>query len=232
MFRPLRAVAALVVAISALTGCMKIDFALTVDGERDVVNGSLVFAVAMPILTLQGQTPEQGWANVEDELSELPEGSRAEIYDDGTFYGRRIHFENMPFSEFNAAPEGPRIAHENGRYIFTFETNATELGDVATVPVEMLNEIQKIEYRVSVTFPGDVVERDDKAVLQGRTVTWTLRVSENHDLRAVAEEPEGFPWLLLGLVAGLFGLLVLAGIVALAMRMSRRPPHEPAPPAA
>ncbi len=220
VLRPLRALAALVVVAFALTGCMKIDITVAIDGGRDVLNGSLIFAMEKNILTMDGKSPEEGFKATEDELSTLPKGTRNEVYDDGRYYGRRVHFENMPFSEFNAADDGPRITHENGKYIFTYDTDPADLGDIAALGAQVLDSIQ---YTVSVTFPGEVVERDAKAMLEGRTVKWNLKVSDGHNLRAVSEEPTRFPWLLLGAVAGLFGLLVVAGIVALAIRMNRRP---------
>jgi hypothetical protein len=225
VFRPLRALAALAVVAFTLTGCMKIDVAITVDGKRDVINGSFIYAVQKTLLTTNGKTLEQGFSeSAADELSELPKGSRSEVYDDGKFYGRRVFFENMTFAEFNASGEGPVLTHENGRYTFTYETDATELGDFAVLPANVLDSI---EYRMAVTFPGDIVERDERAVVQGRTVSWNLKVTEGHRLRVVAQEPSAFPWLLLGAVAGLFGLLVVGGLVVLAVRLHRRQTPQP-----
>lgn len=224
MPRPLRAVLALVVTAVMLTGCMKIDMSLTIDGGRDTVNGSLIFAVDKQVLALSGKSPEESFKDTQGSLdADMPKGTRTEVYDDGKFYGQKIIYDNVAFSEFSASKGAPKITHENGRYIFTM---AADMSSKPGFPGGQ-QILSSIEVKITVTFPGDVIEHDPKATVSGKTASWTLKMSENHELRAVSEEGASFPWLLLGAVAGLFGLLVIAGIVVLAIRMNRRE-QEPA----
>lgn len=216
MLRPLRAFAALLAAAFMLTGCMKIDMNLTIDADKDVIDGSLIFAMDKQVLALSGKSPEESFKDT-GQLDDLPKGSRSEIYDDGKFYGRKLFFEQVPFAEFNSTTDGPRISHADGRYVFSFDAESADLGDAAVLGPAL----DSIEYTIAVTFPGNVIERDSKARLEGRTVSWVLKLSEKHELRAVSEEPSSFPWLLLGAVAGLFGLLVVVGIIVLAVRMNK-----------
>ncbi|HCT75576.1 MAG TPA: hypothetical protein DGG94_15440 [Micromonosporaceae bacterium] len=227
--RSLRVLSALLFATFALAGCMKVEMNLTVNGEQDTINGSMIFAMDKAVLTMNGKSPEEAFAGTANEIKELPKGSRSEVYDDGKFYGRRIIFENMTFEEFNRAePGAPRFTHQDGKYTFGMDADMSnaDLGPQSAVIKPILDTI---ELKIAVTFPGKVIERDNLAELSGNTVSWKLKMGSAHKLNAVAEEPATFQWLLVAGVGGLFGILVVVGIVVLAIRLNRRPkqPAEP-----
>lgn len=222
MLRPLRALAALALSAFMLAGCMKVDMDLTISGREDVVNGSLIFAVDKQVLALSGKPIEESFEDVQDGFdAKTPTGTRSEVFDDGKFYGRKVIFTDVPLSEFNNQDaEAPRITHEGGQYRFTMAANMAAPQDNPGVQ-QLMNSI---EIKVAVTFPGKVIEHDPKGVLEDRTVRWNLKMSENHQLLAVSEEPSSFPWLLLAAVAGLLGILVVLGIIVLFMRQNRKEP--------
>lgn len=223
--QPLRALAALTLVAFALTGCMKVDMNVTVNTD-DTLDGTMIVAVDKSMLALSGKSPEDAFKNAK-EISDLPEGSRAEAYDDGKYYGQKIIYDNLPFTAFNSGKKGaPAITHNDGRYTFSADMNTagSNLGPQAQLAAPLLSSI-KIKFVI--TFPGKVIEHDESAIVSGNTVTWNVRLGEDNKLRAVAEEGSTFPWLVVAVVGGGLGLLVIAGIVLLALWL-RRPTPAPA----
>jgi hypothetical protein len=220
--RPWRSLTALVLVAFALTGCMRLDMDLSINGENDTLSGSFVVAMDKGVLTLNGKTPEQGFADTEKSLKDVPQGTRSEIFDDGKYYGRKIIFDGYPIAEFNRQNSTSSITHRDGKYIFAMD-GTTPVKNVSSP--EWMNALANIEINISVTFPGKVIEHDAQSTLHERTVTWKLKLTEFKQIRAVAQDKkQGFPWVLLAIVTGIFGVLVVAGIVVLALRLNRRQP--------
>jgi hypothetical protein len=222
--RTLRALTALIIAAFALTGCMKLDMDLSIDGRSDTLSGRFIVAIDKNLLTLNGKTPEEAYAASERGLRELPAGSRSEVYDDGRFYGRKIIFERYPLAEFNRQNPSGSISHEDGKYIFTMD-GSNPVAD--STPAALATALANLEITISVTFPGKVIEHDRQSTVQDRTVIWKLKLADFRSIRAVSEEEQRFPWMLLAMVTGLFGVFVVAGIVVLALRLGRKPEPEP-----
>jgi hypothetical protein len=222
--RPLRALIALLFAAVTLTGCMKLDMNLEISESQDTVNGSMIFAIQKTYLTMGGKSPAEAFNDSKSLTEGLPAGSRTEVYEDAKFYGQRIIFENVPFSEFNdGEPDSPNLSHADGRYTFTLTAGGTE----DDPQMEAFGDVFKeIEMTIAVTFPGRVIEHDDLAKVDGRKVTWVLPMDEKHTLRAVAEEASSM-WLLMVIGGGLLGVLLLGAIIFIAIRATRRP-HDPA----
>lgn len=232
--RPLRTLTALALVAFSLTGCMKLDLAMTVNSD-DTLDGTVIVALDKSVLGLSGKSAEEAFANAEGSLSDLPEGSRTEVYDDGKYYGKKVVYDDLPFADFNSGqPGAPSITHADGKYVFTADlrTGNADLGPQAELMRPFLSSVQ---ITFAVTFPGDVVEHDAKAVVDGRTVRWNVAVGGRNELRAVAEEGSAFPWLVVAVVGGVFGLGVIVGIVLLGIWLSRRraggAPADPGAPA-
>lgn len=224
-WRPLACSLTALLTVFALSGCVKIQMDFGVDPENDRVTGWTVFAIDKQVLALSGKPPEESFNNSAKDLKTFPSGTRSEVYDDGKFYGRKVFFENVPFAEFNKAdPGSPHFEHKDGKYYFTMDLSHTDLGPFTAAGKQVLDQI---EVKVSVTFPGKVIERDNLATLEGNTVSWTVKMSSGHQFRAVSEEPTALGWILVASVASLFGLLVVAGIVVLAIRLNRKPAGQP-----
>jgi hypothetical protein len=224
--RTLRALIALIIAGFALTGCMKLDMDLSIDGGSDTLNGWFIVGVDRNVLTMEGRTVEEGYAVSERSLKELPSGTRSEVYDDGRFYGRKIIFERYALADFNRDNLSASITHSNGKYTFAMDGSNPV---AASTPAQLVTALANMEIIISVTFPGKVIEYDRQGILQDRTVIWKMKLAEFRAIRAVSQEGESFPWLLLAIVVGLFGTLVVAGIVVLVLRLGRRPAPTPAP---
>ena len=216
----LRTLAALALVAFSLTGCMKLDLDMTVNSD-DTLDGTVVLALDKSVLKLSGKDPEQAFSSAESGMSDLPEGSRTEVYDDGKYYGKKIVYDDLPLADFNSGkPGAPSLTHADGKYVFTADlgTGVADLGRQAELMRPFLSGIR---ITFAVTFPGEVVEHDSRAVVDGRTVRWDLQVGEDNKLRAVAED-SSFPWPVVAVVGGVLGLLVIAGIVVLAVSLSRR----------
>jgi LppM domain len=221
--RTLRAFTALILAAFTLTGCMKLDMALSIDPHSDALNGSFIVAVDKMVLTIDGKTPEEGFATTEKNLKDVPAGTRSEVYDDGKYYGRKIIFEGYPLAEFNRQNPSTNITHEDGRYIFRMDGGAPVAN---STPEQLVAVLANIEITIAVTFPGKVIEHDTQSIVHDRTVVWKMKLTDFKQIRAVSQEGSSFPWLLLAIVTGLFGALVIAAIVVFALRMNRRPRND------
>lgn len=227
--RTLRAFTALIIAAFTLTGCMKLDMDLSIDPGNDTLNGTFIVAIQRTVLTMGNKTPEEGFANTEKTLKEIPPGTRSEVYDDGLYYGRRIIFERYPLAEFNSRNPSASIKHEEGKYFFQMSgTNAVNY----STPQNLVAALANLEITISVTFPGKVIEHDRQSTLQDRTVVWKLKLADFGAIRAVSQEESTFPWMLAAIVTGVFGVLVVAGILVLALRLNRKPAPVSAPPTA
>jgi hypothetical protein len=221
--RPLKACLALVVAALTLTGCMKLEMDITIGADDDTVSGSLIYAVDKEVLKqVPGTTPRQVINDVLPKLKAMPAGTRSEPYEDTKYLGHKVIFERMPLAEFNRKDgTGPRIVHSGGLYTFTLngDTATMDLGpDLAYYDI-----LNNTEVRISVAFPGRVIERDNLATLDGQTVSWRVKMGSKHQFKAVSEGPSTFPWPLVAGVSALFGILAVVGIIALVIRLNRRP---------
>jgi hypothetical protein len=101
-----------------------------------------------------------------------------------------------------------------------------------STPANLITALANLEITISVTFPGKVIEHDRQSILQDRTVVWRMKLADFRGIKAVSQEQSTFPWMLLAIVTGLFGTLVVAGILVLALRMNRKPAPVSAPPTA
>jgi hypothetical protein len=201
------------VATLALTGCMRLEMQASVDAETDTVSGSFITAVEKKVLTMENRTLEQGWDITQKHLAEVPKGDRVEVFDDGTYYGRRIVYDRQPLSKFTY------VRHVGDRYVFELD---------GAGPLQRLDQgakglLKELNISISFTFPGKVLEHDPKGVVRGgNTVSWKMALSEFTSIRAVSQEKPGFPWALLLLVAGLFAALIAVGLAVLLVRTRRR----------
>lgn len=81
--------------------------------------------------------------------------------------------------------------------------------------VRLLRESDALDYQVTVTLPGEVLETT-AAEVDGSRLTWPIRAGESVDIAAVGERPG--PPLLRLLIGGLAGGLLAAAILAVVAR--------------
>jgi hypothetical protein len=216
-----RGVAVVAVAL-LLAACVRVDMELEVSPEN-TVSGSAILAVDDSLLELTGQTADDLFQDAE--TTDLPEGASVDPYEDDGFVGQRITFEDVSLQEFSqggVAASGEELSitrqgddfHVNGRLDMT----GSEFGG-SEVPPQVL---ESVEFRIAITFPGPVSSAT--GAIEGNTVTWTPRVGENTELRAVASAiPSGSPLLPILLIVAVLVLAIVAYVV-----VSRRRAPTPA----
>jgi len=204
---------------------LKVQIDLRIDSDHDTVSGSFIYGIDRQVLTSSGKPVEDTFISVVKDLKQFPTGTRSEVYDDGKFYGRKVFFDNTPFAQFNRPDaSSPHLEHRDGKYYFTMDLSHADLGPLKSVGKDVLDQIVVM---VSVTFPGKVIDRDNLATLDGNTVNWAVKLSSSHKFSAVSQEPSRLNWVLVTVVGGIFGALVVAGIVVLALRGRKDPLEEP-----
>ncbi len=197
-----------------LAGCFKVNMDLEVSAD-DMVSGTAVIAVDESLLELSGQSVDDLFAEMD--LSDLPEGSTAEPYEEDGFVGQRITIDAVPLSEFagnetlsgGATGEDLSIVREGDEFHVTggFDMSGEEFTGTE-VPQEFMDNF---EFRISITFPGEVIS--STGTVDGNTVTWEPKIGQNTRIEAVASAipSSSSPVLLIVLIA--VGALVLGAIV-------------------
>jgi len=89
-----------VVTAVALTGCIKFDVALTVNGN-DTVNGKATVAISKQLAAM-GTADFSSSSSSTDNLFTEGEGVTKSVFDDGTFVGSTYSFDNVPLAHFSS----------------------------------------------------------------------------------------------------------------------------------
>lgn len=242
----IRRAGALVGLALLLTGCLKLDMALTVSSD-DTVDGDLVFAVNKEIVELTGQSVDDlvGDATVPEDV----EGATQEPYEDDRFVGTRVTFDDVALADLQerADPDALSIERRGDTFVVSgvMDLSADD-GDIEGNPFEdqIADAFDTAELRIAITFPGEVLETNGR--VDGTTVTWEPAFGERTELTAVASAVAGgggdadsgaeaagetgsSSW---GnaLLYGIVGLVVAGMIVALILMARRRTVAAPSPP--
>jgi hypothetical protein len=197
-----------------LAGCFRVNMDLEVAAEN-TVSGTAVIAVEESLLELSGQNVDDLFADMD--LSDLPEGSTSERYEEDGFVGQNITFESVSLTEFagnetlsgGATGEDLSIVREGDEFHVTGGIDMSGQEFTGTdVPQELLDNF---EFRISITFPGEITSTTGS--VDGNTVTWEPKVGENTRIEAVASAipSSSSPVLLIVLIA--LGALVLGAVV-------------------
>lgn len=179
-----------------LTGCIKLNMDLVINSD-DTVSGVVQFGVQKELLELTGQSAE-------DLLGDAPlpsdaPGVTTEPFEDEEFAGQQFNFESVPIAQFNQsqvtgatgltgvpATDTLTITHQGDTFVVAGVLDLSG-GDItgATNPfggtgAELL---ESAEIRVSITFPGDVIEATGGQI-EGNTVTYLPRFGDRLEIDA------------------------------------------------
>ena len=227
-----------------LTGCIKLNMDLVINSD-DTVSGVVQFGVQKELLELTGQSAE-------DLLGDAPlpsdaPGVTTEPFEDEEFAGQQFNFESVPIAQFNQslvtgatgltgvpATDTLTITHQGDTFVVAGVLDLSG-GDItgATNPfggtgAELL---ESAEIRVSITFPGDVIEATGGQI-EGNTVTYrpqfgdrleidaTGSAIDDGDAEAAAGGDDGGSNLLLILIIAAV-VVVLAVVLFLILRNRR-----------
>lgn len=210
-----RAIAALVFAL-ALSGCIKMDVDLTLDGDR--ADGSMIIGVNRAVLDMTGESAEDFLAELNAD-EDIPEGATVRPYEDDVYVGQEYVLSDVEIAEFNDEEMSINYDADAGTYEVDGQLDMTDIGPEAA-------ELGEFDITVSITFPGEVT--DHNGTLDGRTVTWTPVLGETNEIRATARDSGGSDvptWLLIVTAAAI--VAVLAGLAYFLTRRNRSAPEVP-----
>lgn len=222
-----------VLGLLLLSGCFKLDADFTVNAD-ETVDGTMIVAIQQEFVDMMEEMGAEAGdggdliTNPED----LPEGSEVEDYDEDGFVGQKVTFEGATLEQMassvdteGTADDAWSLTHEGDEFVFEGSLDMTSEGD--SEDIDMTGLMEGAEISISMTFPGEVTETNGE--VDGTTVTWTPKIGEKNEMRAVAaDEGGGFSLpLVIGLVAA---AVVIAGVAALLVVRRRRssPPVAPA----
>jgi hypothetical protein len=182
-----RIVTATVLAV-ALAGCVRIDAHLSIAG--DTVSGTVILALDRAAAEQLNMDPNEAFAEEHAELTSLDRVT-ATPYDDGTWTGQEYTFDRVLLGDLNRLsqtdPDGLRITRDipAGTYSLTMVMDLTWAAEAGQPQADLLD---RLDARIAVTFPGEVVEHNGS--LAGSTVTWRPPAGERTELVAVAYAPD------------------------------------------
>ena len=219
--RKLLALITSVVALLALTGCMRMHEDLTLHSDN-TVSGSIIMAYDVAVLEMSGMSEEDVDELLAAEgLGDLTGAGDDSVsisdYRDGGYVGFKMEFTEMPLEDL-ASESGISIIREGDEFVVEADYSTIE-ADLAAVPANML---ASMDMRTTITFPGAVIEQRGGEV-EGNTVTWVTNFQDLGEVYGRAHAIEGAgagaPLLLIGAGAG---LLVLLGIVIFLLVRGRK----------
>ena len=201
-----------------LTGCVKLNIDLVVHSAESA-DSSMVIAISRE--ALGERSPEEMFAlvgNGSDPFAGMPAAAVRTDYEDANYAGYRFAMtDQAPNAEFSRATGGWVLEHRDGKFYFTADGAALGMQD------QQARSLYS-EALMSVTFPGQVLEASQGAVIEGNKATFNLLENPGLRMTAVAEDSAaGISWQMWVLA----GAIILAGgIFALAVAL--RPPKPPA----
>ena len=221
--RKLLALITSVVALLALTGCMRMHEDLTLHSDN-TVSGSIIMAYDVAVLEMSGKSEQDvdellAAEGLGDLTGAGDDSASVSDYRDGGYVGFKMEFTELPLEDL-ASESGISIIREGDEFVVEADYSAIE-ADLAAVPANML---ASMDMRTTITFPGAVIEQRGGEV-EGNTVTWVTNFNELGEVYGRAHAIEGagggVPVLFIG--AGLVLLVLLGTVIFLLVRGRKKP---------
>ena len=199
-----------------LAGCFKVNMDVEVTPEN-TVSGTAIIAVDESLLELSGQSADQLFQDMD--LSDLPAGASVDPYEEDGFVGQQITFDEVSLEDFRGnntlsgagAEDQLDIVRQGDEFLVS---GAIDMSGPEFTGEEVPEEfMDNFEFRVSITFPGEV--KSATGEIDGNTVTWQPKIGENTPVEAVASAipSSSSPLLMILLIAA--GAIVLGAIAFL-----------------
>lgn len=171
-----------VVAVAALSGCMRFSADLTVS-QDDTVSGTFVVAVK------EGTGDSYGVSDKDlatDIWADYPRSStladaRIGSYAKDGYRGITITFADEPLSSFAPTEDEWGIERQGDEFVVSGPVSSTSASDTGTEggPLAAGSDgLAEAEFTVALTFPGKVSQSNGTVV--GRSVTWELKDGLDH----------------------------------------------------
>lgn len=223
-------VAAALLAMLTLAGCVRTDADLTVS-RTNTVSGTIYIlgALADESGEAQGAVATQVIAieaRVLPGLRDLPSVTASAVSPEPGWFGTELVLDEVPIDKLMLGTT-QLITRDDGEFVVAGIVDVTGQPDVP-VPAaegELPAGAAESRIRLALSFPGDVSDvggSSDLAVVDGNTVTWetTYNTPVTLDATASATSSAFPPWIWKAVVWGVGGILVLAvaGVITVAFR--------------
>lgn len=170
----------MLVAAVVLSGCLKIDMHIGLHSD-DTADGTALFAVQDSVAQQLGTTPEDLWAQVEQEvIQDWPAGTVREPYAAGGYTGTRLTIPAAPLAAFEDVTGQPLSIQRQGDEFYI--SGEIDLDQLALEEGAQQQWIQGMQAQISITCPGPVTESN--GTVTGNTVTWNPTPEGLHQFTA------------------------------------------------
>lgn len=208
-----RLLALCLVPLLLLTGCVKLSADVAIKDENSI-HLKMVIGVSKQLMSMSGTSS----STMQDDCSGSSNDKTmtAKQFDDGSYVGCEIE-GTAAAKDFKGTKDMPfRVEFDKDHVTFTM--NNGFLNDAAESSDRQLSASMLSDFKVSVSFPGEVIEHSGSSEVSGRTVTWTSAsdLFSADGLRAVSKRGFSIPvwvWPLVGvLVVGVIAAGVVLGL--------------------
>ena len=208
-----------------LTGCFKFTMDLEVSSE-DTISGTAVVALSKELQALAqggGEEPTDAFADLD--------GVEVTTFDDGTFVGQQYEFSGLPIEDWTLDDDSSALTIQrdgdnlivSGSLSFEDEESDPAAGEDLGFGQAFFDSA---DLRVSIKFPGQIVETNGEINEETNTITWRPKYGEANELNAVVYAPKGIPIWVWWVVGGVLGTLALAAAFFILLRRRARPTGE------
>lgn len=206
-----------------LTGCLKLDMALTVSSD-DTVSGSMIFAFDKTLLAASGQSAQDAIGS-QAPFGEDVQGVTSAPYTDDKFEGIKYTFAKVPLSKLSESSDSDslKIKRVGDEFVVTGAMDMSQGSDTSTgdptMDAQFQDAFKSADIRVSITFPGKIVSSN--GTVSGNTVTWVPKLGEKTTFEATAKATSGGSMMMILIIAGVALLVVVIIVVVLMSRKGK-----------
>lgn len=196
-----------------LTGCIKLDMALTVNKDK-TVSGAVILGVADSLAALgsnSGSSGTPGIDGLDSLINKKAKGVAVSKYHQGGFTGEKVTFDHSPLTAF------PSSAQKDGSFAIDIKGNKafisgaldlTSTGTQSSSSSSADDALTKAMFagaqvRIKVTFPGKITKSTGEISQDRRTVTWNPTFGDKTNLATTValDSPVNFiPWAIGGIL--------------------------------
>lgn len=204
-----------------LTGCIKLDMALTVNKDK-TMSGAVILAMADSIAALGSSTSPADTGGLDTLINKKAKGVTVSKYHQGGFTGEKVTFDHAPLNAFSSAAQkdGSFAIDIKGNKAFisgALDLSSTGTQSSTSSPSDealMKAMFAGAQIQIAVTFPGKVTKSTGEISQDRRTVTWNPALGDKTNLATTVEldSPMNFiPWAIGGamLIALVAWLIIL-----------------------
>lgn len=207
-----------------LTGCIKLDMALTVNKDK-TMSGTVVLAIADSLAALDtsgGSSGTSGTGGLDNLVDKKAKGVTVSKYHQGGFTGEKVTFDHAPLKAFSSSSQkdGSFAIDVKGDKAFItgaldLSTTGTQSSDASSMDDALAKAMfAGAQFRIAVTFPGKITKSTGEISQDRRTVTWNPTFGDKTNLATTVDldSPMNLiPWA----VGGVLFIALLSWLIVL-----------------